>query len=389
MSSGSLKYLLYILALLLAQEIIFRICFPLPELSNFDRINYMLLDDSGKRYRHLRDQKWYWQSSPDTNAIFYHNMNRYGFRDTEWPVSKKAGRSRILMIGDSFVEGIMAQQQETIIDGFKQAAGPDKYEVWNGGMMGAGLSSYLQLAADMLPIFQPDHVFLFISANDLSQKPVTIPELHLSPEYFNPWKPRIWEIMEQLSNDSPIRFRWINVAKPYIPSVKAASNPWQKREAQLKGHVTPLLETAMKAGTYSPFRTNNIFNEERIFQLPPNLGDALPFFAYFCEKFGAKPVVIYIPSRNQVSTYYFPFEKELCLQKCLETVDLTTPKYQIHQATLARACQAQQIPFIDLTHTIRNYEQKGTHLYWNYDDHMKAKGYLLMGKTVIEQWKAR
>ena len=102
------RLLIYLSVLLLSQEIILRICFPIPELSNFDRINYMVLDQSEGRPKFLRNQTYYWQSSPDTVHRFVNEMNSHGFRYAEWTIEKDPTRKRLLVVGVSMLEGLMA-----------------------------------------------------------------------------------------------------------------------------------------------------------------------------------------------------------------------------------------------------------------------------------------
>lgn len=383
-----LKIVLYILGVLIFQELVLRLCFPIPELSNFDRINYMKLAELEHQYKYLRNQNWYWQSQPDTNHQFLHKMNAYGFRDKEWKVDKAKGKKRILIIGDSFIEGVMATQENTIPKAFERALNDENYEVWNGGMMGAGINSYLMLAVDAISVFKPDHIFLCISGNDLSQKPLEIPQLYLEAKYFNKWRPRLLELIDQIKVGSPIKFRWFNKARSYLPTQVAPASPWHDREAELSPHVTPELKEQMKEGLITPFRTNNLFNEEKVLSKPPNLGESISFFEYFCQKNGTKPVVIYIPSRSIITTYYYQYDKEFCLLKCNDSLDLTQPRYQYHQYALAQECAKYKVPFINLTPNAKAREAVDDHIYWNYDDHMRGKGYDHMGTVLYSKWMA-
>jgi hypothetical protein len=97
-------------------------------------------------------------------------------------------------------------------------------------------------------------------------------------------------------------------------------------------------------------------------------------------------VVVYLPSRNQVTNRYYPFERKFCRIDCPDSLDLTTPEYQMHQRVIAGQCQQFGVPFIDLSSVIRGEEAKGNGLFWNYDEHMNGKGYLLLGKAIADRW---
>lgn len=379
--------LVYVLILLIFQEIIFRICFPIPVLSNFDRINYLTLASQKNEFRHSRNQTWSWQSALDTNYVFRHEMNQYGFRDEEWNIPKEEGRSRVIFVGDSFVEGVMAEGTETIPIGFKQQDKAQQYEVMNAGMLGSGLEAYLQFMADGVPIFRPDYVFVCVSGNDLTLEAPQVPAFFLAPEYFNKIKPRLLELIQQIMADSPIKFRWDKSSKSYLPTQASKSSPWHKNEQALKDHVTPAIAEHMKKGSYSPFRTNNAYNEERALRQYPKLGETLPFLKYIEKEYETKVVIVYIPGRNQTSNHYYPYDREQCLLLCPDEMDLTTGNYLIHARALSAACVQNNIPFINLTDTIRSIENSGTHVYWNFDDHMKGEGYLLSGRYIYDQWQ--
>ncbi len=78
--------------------------------------------------------------------------NGYGFRDSEWTVKKATGKRRCLFVGDSFVEGIMAEQDQTIPEYFKKASSEKNLEIINAGMLSVGMKQYLQFLADAVPI---------------------------------------------------------------------------------------------------------------------------------------------------------------------------------------------------------------------------------------------
>lgn len=142
----------------------------------------------------------------------------------------------------------------------------------------------------------------------------------------------------------------------------------------------------MKNGKFNPFRTNSLPNEERHLKQIPKIGETIPFLKFFCDKFGVEPIVVYIPTRSQVTTYYYQFDKELCLIEYNDSINLTKPKYQLHQQFVANQCKQFDVEFIDLTNVIKEKEDNGQHLYWNYDEHMRGKGYLLLGESIWNHW---
>ncbi len=381
------KTVLYIIAVLAFQEIALRFCFPIPELSNFDRVNYMMLSKYPHQYKYLRNQTWYWESLLDTNHRFIHKMNMYGFRDKEWKVKRKVGKKRILFIGDSFVEGIMAGQDETIPKAFERALNDKNYEVWNGGMVGSGPTSYMRLMVEFIPIFRPDYVIICIYANDIAQSPPTMPGRTLTPQYFNLLRPRLLELIEQIKLNSPIKFRWNTNTVSYIPNQNNAFGAWKIDSSKVANQVRADILKHMLNSTLAPFRINNLYTEKTRLGQEPLLGDIIPFFNHFSKRYGVEPIIAYVPSRNVVTRYYYQFDKQMCLQLCNDSIDLTTNNYLKHQKALGEECAKYNMTFFDLTDNVRLRESVNDHLYWNYDEHMRAKGYEHIGATIYQKWQ--
>ncbi len=377
-----IKLLIYFLVIFVFQEVVIRFCYPLPELSNFDRIHYMILN--GEKNVHSRNQHWFWESSLDQSPRFNHTMNQYGFRDVEWAVEKPVKKQRAFFIGDSFIEGIMAEQDETIPESFKKASN-NSIETFNFGMLGVGLDSYLQLMADAIPIYKPDIVFLCIYANDFGSRPPIVPTEYLEPREFVKLRPRFLELMKQSSTNGPVFPIWKDDYLPYIPACPNPGNPWTTDEASLKGIVSEKIEKHMKEGTFNPKRVNEFLKEVQHLNKSPQLGETIPFFKHICEQNGARPVVVYIPSRNQVTTHYYQYEKELSVFP--DSVDMTIPEYQLPQRILGEQCADFGIQYIDLTPAVRKKEANGQRMYWNYDSHFTGTAYQFCGEKIFEMFR--
>jgi hypothetical protein len=55
---------------------------------------------------------------------------------------------------------------------------------------------------------------------------------------------------------------------------------------------------------------------------------------------------------------------------------------------LAETCTKLGISFLDLTPTVRAQEEAGTHMYWEYDIHMRPVGYMTAGRAIYDWWNA-
>jgi len=387
MSSTLKNGLLFLVVLLILQEIILRIVFPIPELSNFDRANYIPGTEKGLTFPFYRNSKWIWESELDTNYQFEHELNRYGFRDEEWKIEKPSGKKRMLVIGDSFTEGIMAEQDQMIKSGFKQKDSEDHYEILNLGIMGVGMNSYLKITADAISIFKPDLVCLLLYSNDLTDKKPIIPENQLIAKKFIFFTPRLIEVYRQIKNGSPIPFRFDWKKKSFLPAMTDKSFPWYGRENVLLEHTIKEVRNSMIEGKTNPFKLNQILRERAGLLKQPNLEEAFDYFRKLTEKNHVKLVIGYIPARHQVTNYYYQFDQLFCQKDCPEQLDLTVAQYNQHQNYLENLSVINDFEFINFTSLIKTEESNNHHLYWDYDDHMKGKGYLLLGKHLYEKVK--
>jgi len=384
-----LKIILYAAFLFALQEGALRICFPIPEIENFNRINYQILAATDNKSSYIRNIKMMWKSSLDTDQDFIYSLNTYGYRDSDWKVDKKADKTRVMIVGDSFVEGMMADGDETIPIGFGSSAknaGLD-VEAMNFGMMGIGLNEYIKLIVDVVPVFKPEHVIMVLFSNDVPFHQPYFPAYKLDPKFTDMTTPRLKALLNYSKNGDPIPFRWDFKVTRYYKPVPDKSNPWTTQAETRAPDVTPAIAEAMKKGDFNFFRSNWILEEEKFLKAPTDLTEKLKLLNDYTAHYGTKFSVCYIPSRNQVSKYYYTYEKEYCQVQCPDMMDLTQPPYLIHAEMLKNNCQNLGVPYYDMTSMIKAEEDEGNHLYWNYDDHMKGSSYLMLGQAIFEWWQ--
>lgn len=389
-SKKVLYYFLYVLGIVLLIEVVLRVCFPIPDYTNFNRINYQIVDRVDDRNGYLRNIELLWKSSLDTNYAFVHELNKYGFRDKhEWVAKKNQDKKRFFFVGDSFVEGMMSTSEKTIPEGFSKLAEENglNIEAFNCGMMGIGLNEYLKFLKDAVPIYQPDEVVLVLYSNDLPFQRKYTPEKSLVLEKNNILEPRLLKIIKHIKKGDPIPFAFIPEQSSFYKAVPDAGNPWTFHEATLKKEVTPTIAEAMKKGDFNYFKTNWILEEENFLKAPIDIKESLRFIRDFLFEQGTHLTVFYVPSRSQVTNFYYQFDRKSCLVKCPDFLDLTGEAYQQHAKQIAENCNELGIRFKDFTALIRTKEALGQHLYWNYDDHMKGNSYIMLGREMYNFWK--
>ena len=109
----------------------------------------------------------------DPKRTFAYRTNGHGLRDRDRP-AKQPGTRRVLVMGDSYTWGYAVAEEEA----FPQAAerllkdrGRPDIEVINGGVPDYNSRQERQLLAQLLPIYQPDAVFLAYVVNDADRVP--------------------------------------------------------------------------------------------------------------------------------------------------------------------------------------------------------------------------
>ena len=122
----------------------------------------MVIDDA-LGWRHAANK-----SKPYTNEdgeTVLTVQNEFGNRGPAHPIERAEGRRRVLVLGDSFTEGVQVAEEQ-LFTALLEASAPD-LEVINTGVGGWGnVQQFLYLREEGLR-FQPDHVLLMCFENDL------------------------------------------------------------------------------------------------------------------------------------------------------------------------------------------------------------------------------
>lgn len=382
-----------LLLLLFLQELLFRLVFPVPDITNFNRVDYSLMvagvDNVG--LQPLENSSYSWASDPD-GAEFVHHLNLYGFRDHDWPLD--SDKTRVMFVGDSFVEGFMASDEETISQGFELAASAafneqPGIESLNLGTGASGLANYLELVSDAVPIFKPDTVVLVLYANDFPVPPDVASHLRPAtpPLRSNLYLPRAWSVISQLIRQQPVATRWHKQPFMFLPAAPSKRNPLHDSAftSDVSEYVQADILESMKAGRFNPFVINEYSNYEHYLKMPVDISAVIKSTKTQLEAQGSQLMIVHIPYRSQVSDYYLDFTQQFDKNKKPNT--LTSAAYQIHADYLKSLSQQLDIAYLDMTPMLHQFESKGEHMYWDYDEHMKGSSYLLIGEMIFELWQ--
>ncbi|GMR15634.1 MAG: hypothetical protein BMS9Abin30_1271 [Gammaproteobacteria bacterium] len=388
-------YLLLAAVLFAFQEALFRIVFPLPEISNFNRINYSQMFNSaseensgeGKR-RALSNESYIWASDPD-GAEFVHHLNLYGFRDRTWPVEAD---NRAMFVGDSFVEGFMAADEETIPRGFEAAAeaAGEPMGTINLGIGASQPGDYLAVIRDAVPIFRPDTVVLVLYANDFSAGPDVTRNLDSGTTAIrsNVYLPRLYVVVSKLMRGDRVATRWLKKPFMFLPASDSGRNPLhdEKLLKYARGFVAPGILESMQQGRFNPFVVNEYSNYERYLRAPAKIEGVIERLKRYVEAYGSQLLLVYIPYRSQVSDRYLEYTSLFDEDK--QPASLMSAPYQGQAELLKHASKRFGVPFLDMTTILRRREANGEPMYWNYDEHMKGTSYLMTGEEIYRFWKS-
>jgi lysophospholipase L1-like esterase len=383
------------LVLLGGQEILFRGLFPLPEVIGFNRMRYQMLFGAHPKLgeslkRGLVYDRLLLESQPDGYSEV-HRLNLYGFRGPDFAIEPPSARRRILVIGDSIVEGQGAPESSTItaeLTRLLQADGAPA-EVINLGVIAAALPHLTALVRDSVSVLKPTDVVVVVYANDLPAPPYP-PDLDWPAPTFarraQPWwLPRAAELVDRVVRHEPIYRRWPHAPMRFFAPVPDPSNPWTGSSGLPPG-LAPALYRAMAAGTINPW----------LKELPDAIPGMLSHdFAKggsparylmrmdaLCRPLGIKLIIGYVPFCGVVSARYAKPLVELGMKP--ETAE-ALPRdaiYRRQNRMLADLCSALKLPLADATEDLVREEARAVPQYWGYDTHPRPAGYATIARAI-------
>jgi lysophospholipase L1-like esterase len=276
----------------------------------------------------------------------------------------------------------MAADDETIPRAFEAAAAREgrRVEAMNLGVMGADLGHEFQLVHDAAPLFAPDAVILVIFANDLPTTGIAVESR--AARRFDARVPRLLAVAGLLAaGEMPPLALPLREVRYHAPA-SDPRHPWHGREDEVRARVRADVADAVLAGRFNPYRVGGASTLAEALRMPIEMEAPLRWLSHTVARSGARLLVAYLPDRTQVTRRYAPFEAALGANDS----DLTAPAFQAHRRALARACRAAGVPFLDLLPLLRRTDASPAPLWWDYDDHMRAEGYRLVGEALYAAW---
>jgi hypothetical protein len=366
-----------------------RLLFIAPPVDNFNRVSYAPTFPSGERYPPLVGGGYVWESRPD-GLKHTHHLNSLGFRDREWRLDA-GGQNRIAFIGDSFVEGFLAADNETIPAVFRKLAEERgiRIEVMNLGIGAAQPDTYCRLIRDVVPALHITHLFLVLYANDFASEhdcgPILAgPAAAITPA---PLRSRLLFAASMLATDGVVPLRYRARYPTFVPAVPHPGNPWSTNAEGLGRYVRPDIAADMKAASFNPYAANSAFNAEAYLKAPRDVGKVLGPIVAHARSANVGITVYYIPFLLQVSRRYEPLAAAISIMP--KGTDWLGESYRLHERLLAAEAARLGIAFRSMTDVLRAVDGEAGKLFGGYDEHLRANGYRLVARLMLEDWLSR
>jgi lysophospholipase L1-like esterase len=395
-------FVLAVLApLLIGQEVVCRLVFPLPEVIGFNRIRYQSLAPGDPRSRRILERGLVYDrlkfESQRDGFSEVHRLNLYGFRGSDFTIEPSPGRRRILIVGDSVVEGQGASEAATISSVVTHLLANDgkNAEVINLGVVAASLNELTPLARDSITLLTPTDVILVLYANDLPAPPYSSdfdPPVRKFRRQRGLWSPRLLHLFVRLASDKPIYRRLPPQAIiPFFLPVPDSTNPWKGVKDPPQG-LDPALYQAMSAAKINPW----LWQQS---QLIPGMlshdfsrGDGSPALylgriAELCKAGNAHLVVAYVPFCGVTSRRYASSLVKMGMEQSIAEALDSEPIYRRQNEILASLCGVLNLPLADATESLIQAEAGGTSQYWTYDTHPRPDGYATIGRHIYDVWR--
>jgi hypothetical protein len=318
-------------------------------------------------------------------------INSLGMRDHERAPTPPPGETRLLLLGDSFVEGYTVQLDETIgqVLERKLRRADCPIEVLNGGVGGYSTDQEYLLYREAGRRLGARVVVLFVFHNDLAPL--------LTDNYYGTPKPRF------IDDGRGGLTLTTNPLTPPAPRPAAAPRPRAKRPWRLRSMAWAWLQIRLTTGAprlhevlagwglWDPIDRVPVHPEFRVFHSRPaaetleawSIEDRLlADLKHDVEADGARFVVAYIPSKMEVDDADW---EAACIQYDID------PKRWSREAVIRRLEESGRrggFPVLDLTPALRAGNGSLHRAYLRLDRHWNSRGHRIAADAVADYLRA-
>ena len=161
LGNGALVLLSLLFSFLMAEFVVFRFILPASD--------YPSLDFSGGVVKYLPNQTGIYRIKNQIAARYRINAAGWNSAHPRYETGPAAGKFRIAVIGDSYVEALQVNFDESLAEQLENELGHERFEVYRFGISGAPLSQYLYILRNEIAAYQPDLVVVILIHNDFEE----------------------------------------------------------------------------------------------------------------------------------------------------------------------------------------------------------------------------
>lgn len=319
-----------------------------------------------------------------------YSINSLGLRDSEIDLQKK-DKMRVLILGDSFVQGHGVEAEESFAEILEKRLNEDglgRYEVINAGVFGySPLIEYLFLKKEGLR-FKPDLVIVALTLTDFFEDRQRFSELRLSyPEKDDS------QILQEIAKGT-VEFNWEKInpldsrpsrfsqtiftlkqfLKKNLRTWRELAEFWDKLQGQVQQDV--IYQGDINRDIVALVRGTKITDSdwEKLWQLPVS---HLTLMKEVLDEAQIPLVVVAIPDAFQISEKEWPGRSGLAIP-----VDFSDPRGD-WQEEAVRRLSGLGINTINLT---PDFRASGIYpLYFENDGHFRQLGHILCANLILKK----
>jgi lysophospholipase L1-like esterase len=333
--------------------------------------------------------------------------NDLGIRYPRITPEKSPGDTRVLLIGDSFTEGVGVEADETFganIENHYNSLSRGEVQFINAGLGGEGPPKFWRVFSNVGLLLDPDGLLICLYANDLMDTPESLSRedlYRLSPQrqgfdkFAHDLLPRVYNLLNEAGR---IISREMRQSGGFVATVTAHAREQGIDEQSIDQWRGALPEELIQASDRSEF--NKSLLSMGLFH-PDYWSEAINITTPKAEKKYRSMTLIlnemvkvarehdmaigmvYIPAALQYDPSRHASWNPWVIGGVNFREEWLTNDSEI-QRRLVSWAQGKHIPFLDLTTVLREEVDRGSELNYKLDGHWNAAGHRVAGKAIRE-----
>jgi len=118
--------------------------------------------------KYVANQEGTFREKNEVKTLFRINANGWNSRYSRY-IKERTSKRRIAVIGDSYVEALMVDYNNSIAEQLERNLGKEKNEVYRFAISGAPFSQYLHILREEVLAYKPEYVVFVLVHNDFDE----------------------------------------------------------------------------------------------------------------------------------------------------------------------------------------------------------------------------